>query len=206
MKKSMKKICYLTTTTLLVLLTTLTIINCGPKQYAKGDYIDANKIILRSDKFVESDLQIIAERLSNSLVSKNITASGHRPRILMSLISNSTDEHIDMKSLSDKIKTNLFKSGKLDFINGDLRKTVNQELEYNASGFVDPDTAKVKGHQLGADYLVSGNITSIKQPVGREEIVYYKVTLELTDLNTNMLAWTDDVELKKQFKKKHIGN
>lgn len=187
-------------------LLSVALISCGPRQYSKGDYIDADKIILRSDKFVESDLQIIAERLSKSLAAHPVTSSGQRPRVLMSLIRNSTDEHIDMKSLSDKIKTNLFKSGKFDFINGDLRKTVNEELEYNQSGFVDQATAKTKGHQLGADYLISGNISSIKQPVGRQEIVYYKVTLELTDLGTNMMAWTDDVELKKKFKKKHIGN
>jgi len=177
---------------------------CG-RQYAKGGYIPPNQIILRSDKFVEADLQQIAQKLSQSLLSEDALLSGNPPKVLMSLITNSTDEHIDMKSLSDKIRTSLFKSKKLQFINESLRPVVKQEVEYEAGGFVDPQTAKKRGHQIGADYLISGDITSIKQPVGRQEIVYYKVTLEMTNLSTNIIAWTDEVELKKKFRKRFTG-
>lgn len=177
---------------------------CG-RQYAKGGYINPNEIILRSDKFVEADLQLISERLSKSLVADEILASGNKPMVMMSLLTNSTDEHIDMKSLSDKIRTQLFRSKKLSFLNETLRPKVKEEIEHNESGWVEPATAKKRGHQMGADYLISGEITSIKQPVGRQEIIYYKVTLEMTDLGTNVIAWTDEVELKKHFRKRFTG-
>ncbi|MBI3541563.1 MAG: penicillin-binding protein activator LpoB, partial [Deltaproteobacteria bacterium] len=178
---------------------------CG-RQYAKGGYISPNEVILRSDKFVESDLQQIAEKLSQSLMAEeSLFPSGNPPKVLMSLITNSTDEHIDMKSLSDKIRTNLFRSKKMKFINESLRSAVKEELEYEEGGFVDPNSAKRRGKQTGADYLISGNIAAIKQPVGRQEIVYYKATLEMTDLSTNVIAWTDEIELKKKFRKKFTG-
>lgn len=179
-------------------------LSCG-RRYAKGKYIPPDEIILRSDKFVEADLQIIAEKLTESLLKEEVLSDKNPPKVLMSLITNSTDEHIDMKSLSDKIRTRLFKSRKVQFINESLRPAVKEELEYEAGEFVDPRTAKRKGRQVGADYLVSGNITSIKQPVGRQEIVYYKATLELTDLSSNLISWTDEVEVKKKFRKKFTG-
>ncbi|MDO8644127.1 MAG: penicillin-binding protein activator LpoB, partial [bacterium] len=71
-------------------------------------------------------------------------------------------------------------------------------------GYVDPKTAKQRGHQIGADWLISGHITAIKQPVGRQEVVYYKTTLEATDLDTSAIIWADEVEVKKLFKKRRI--
>lgn len=79
-------------------------------------------------------------------------------------------------------------------------------MDYEGGEFVDSKSAKKKGRQLGADYLVSGNISTIKQPVGRQEIVYYKATLEMTDLSTNIIAWTDEVEIKKKFRKRFTGS
>lgn len=190
---------------LALILSLATTWGCG-RRYAKGAYIPADEVILRSDKFVEADLQLIAHKLSQSLLLEDNLVSG-QPKILMSLITNSTDEHIDMKSLSDKIRTELFRSKKMQFVNETLRPTLNEELNYEeSSGYVDPQTAKRRGKQTGADYLISGNISAIKQPVGRQEIVYYKMTLEMTSLSTNVISWTDEVEIKKQFRKRFTGS
>lgn len=165
--------------TILPFVLLLFVAGCG-RQYAKGGYISPNEIILRSDKFVEADLQQIAKKLTESLLKDEGLSNGpHQPKVVMSLITNSTDEHIDMKSLSDKIRTVLIKSKKFQFINENLRSS--------------------------ADYGISGNISTIKQPVGRQEIVYYKATLEMTNLSTNIIAWTDEVELKKKFRKRFTG-
>jgi len=176
--------------------------HCG-RQYAKGEYVDPNMVVLRSDKFVEADLQQIAKRLADSLTA-SAAASGN-PTAILSAMTNETDEHIDMNALTDKIQVLLAKSGTLRLVNAKMRPAVAEEYNYEASGFVDPATAKKKGKQLGAQYLISGRIASIKQPVGRQEYVYYKAMLEMTDITTNIIAWTDDVEIKKHFRKKFTG-
>lgn len=190
---------------LLVIALLLPLMGCG-RRYAKGKYIPPSEVILRSDKFVEADLQLIAEKLTTSLLADEIMDSNaKRPIVLMSQIGNDTDEHIDMKSLSDKMRTILFKSKKMQLINEGLRPAVKGEIEYEEGDFVDPSTAKKRGRQIGADYLISGAISTIKQPVGRQEIVYYKATLELTNLSTNIIAWTDELEIKKKFRKRFTG-
>jgi len=189
----------------LLICLTLFSFGCG-RRYAKGKYIDPNVVILRSDKFVESDLKIIANRLSESLInSSELGKSKSPPTILISKMTNSTDEHIDMLSLSNKIKVKLHKSGKVWIINARMRGRIRKEQKYQEAGFIDPKTAFKRGKQIGAKYLVSGNISAIKQPVGRQEIVYYKATLELTDLRTNIIKWIDEVEIKKKFRKRFTG-
>ena len=182
------------------------VVGCGTKRvYTKGKYVDPDRVDLLSDKFVESDLQIIAERLTQSFLnSPELASFKGKPAIIISLFTNATDEHIDILSLTNKIRTRLIKARKFVFLNERLRKAIAKEYEYHASGYVNPETAKMKGRQIGADWLISGHITSIRQPVGKREIVYYKITMESTDLETSAILWAEEVEIKKQFKRRRV--
>ena len=184
----------------------LTTSSCAThKVYTKGRYISPEEVNLLSDKFVESDLQLIADQLSQSLLASPVLSEKKgKPAIIISLFTNGTDEHIDILSLTNKIRTDLFKTGRFTFLNERLRKALAKEYEYQASGYVDPEMAKMKGKQIGADWLISGHISSIKQPVGRKEIVYYKTTLEVTDLESSAILWTDEVEIKKAYVRKRV--
>lgn len=181
---------------------------CGCAQryvYTKGKYVDPDKVYLLSDKFTESDLKIIADRLSESLLMSELVAQQQaKPAIIISLFTNGTDEHIDILSLTNKMRTQLHKSGKFVFLNERLRKALAKEYEYQLSGYVNPETAKMKGKQIGADWLISGHIAAIKQPVGRKEVVYYKTTLEVTDLETSAILWADEIEIKKLYKRRRV--
>jgi uncharacterized protein (TIGR02722 family) len=182
------------------------LVACGGRQYTRGKYVDPEAENLLSDKFVESDLQKIARDLSGSLLhDPSVKDASKAPVVMVSLFTNGTDEHIDMQSLTNKIRTELAQSKKVSFINERLRETLAEEYDYEESGFVDPALAKKRGHQWGVDYLVSGHVASIRQPVGKREVVYYKTTMELTNLETGAIAWTDEVEIKKTFKKHYVG-
>lgn len=190
----------------MIILAVTVMASCGPRRYSKGKYVDPEQTTLRSDQFVETDLQHIAEGLTESLLKDSlIRQASQSPLLMVSLFTNATDEHIDMLSLTNKIRTELAQSKKVRFINERMRDQLAEEYIYEESGMVDPEKAKQSGHQLGVDYLLSGHISSIRQPVGRQEIVYYKTTMELTNLETGELAWTDEVELKKVFRKRYIG-
>ena len=48
---------------------------------------------------------------------------------------------------------------------------------------------------------MTGDLASIKQRVGSDEFIYYKMTAKLTNIRTGILEWTDEKELKKKFVK-----
>ncbi|WP_374031753.1 hypothetical protein [Bdellovibrio bacteriovorus] len=64
---------------------------------------------------------------------------------------------------------------------------------------------KGPGGQIGADFIINGRLDSIVQEVGKDKSVYYKLTLNLTNLKSSMITWSDQKQIRKTFKKKSIG-
>ena len=156
---------------------------CGPKAFTKGDYDDPNKVILLDDKFNENDMQLISNQLVGSLVEfGKIKNAAQPPVVMVGKVRNRTSEHIDVKSLTDKIRTAVIKSGKFRFSDKDVRDEVAEEYEYQGGKNVRKDTAKTPGKQIGVDYLITGDVASNVQEVGNDKVVYYKVTMNLINL------------------------
>lgn len=180
--------------------------SCGPRQYTKGEYKDPNVIMLLTDKFSENDLQLIAKKIANSILESSIVKGRDKRSVFqIERVTNKTSEHIDMESLTDKIKVALIQSGRVLFSDKGSRENVANELEYQDSKYVDQSTAKKPGSQIGADFLLTGAISSIVQEAGRDKLVYYKSTFNLTNMNTNIIEWSDEKELRKAYKKRHVG-
>lgn len=157
--------------------------------------------------FGSTDLQIIAEKMVNSLLVTPVLSSGNRPVFYVQNVRNKTDEHIDTKSVTDKIKVTLLKSGKVRFSAvGDVKDEMVNQLEFQASsGMVDPKTAKSIGKLVGADYFLYGELASIRKSAGRVKDVYYKFTLNLVNIQTGLIEWADEKEIRKQAKKPLLG-
>ena len=179
---------------------------CGPKAFTKGGYDDPNRVILLDDKFNENDMQLISNQLVESLTQFGKIQNAAKPPVVMvGRVRNHTSEHIDVKSLTDKIRTALIKSGKFRFSDKEARDELAEEYEYEGGKFVDKKTGKAPGKQIGVDYLITGDLASNVQEVGNDKVVYYKVTLNLNNLSTNIIEWSDDKEVRKRYRKQSIG-
>ncbi len=190
-----------------VLLVVIACAACtGPRAFTRGQYEDPNVIEMLSDQFNENDLQLIAKKIVDSLVSSQAFSEIQgRPVIVVGKMKNSTSEHIDMRSLSDKFEVQLQKTNRFVFMDKSARQEIAEEYEYQGSGYVRPDQAKRPGEQASADYLMTGEISSIVQEVGADKLVYYKMTAKLHNLRSGTIAWTDDKELRKKFEKRGIS-
>jgi uncharacterized protein (TIGR02722 family) len=177
------------------------------RAFTKGEYTDPERVILLDDRFNESDMKILADALVKSLEEHPIVASKTKiPVFFVERVINSTSEHIDMDSLTDKIKTALIKTGKVAFHDKQQRSVLTEEYEYQTkSGNVDQTTAKQKGSQIGSDYVMSGNFSSIIQEVGNKKVIYYKLNLKATDIKTGLISWSDEKEVKKLYKKRSVS-
>jgi penicillin-binding protein activator len=157
--------------------------------------------------FGSTDLQTIAEKMVNSLLASPVLATGSRPVFYVHKVKNMTDEHIDTKAVTDKIRVTLLKSGKVRFsaVN-EVNDEILKQLEYQTkSGVVDPKTAHSAGSQVGADYFLFGELTSIKKSAGRVKDVYFKFTLNLVNIKTGLIEWADEKEIRKEAKKPLLG-
>lgn len=178
----------------------------GRRAFTRGTYEDPNVIEMLSDQFNENDLQLIAKKMVDSLgASPGFQNIQGQPVMIVGKLKNSTSEHIDTSSLRDKIVVQLSKTGKFRFQDKDARQDVAEEYEYQGSGYADPNAAKGRGQQASADYVFTGEISSIVQEVGSDKSVYYKMTGKLTNLRSGIMEWTDEKELRKKFEKRGVG-
>ena len=156
--------------------------------------------------FGSTDLQMIAERMVQSLLSSAAAREGHRPVILVSHVRNRTDEHIDTKAITDKIRTALIKSGAFRFVSGEARTQVIEELKYQTdSGAVDPESRKRIGRLIGPGYILTGEITSIRKKAGRKTDLYFKITLNLVEIETGLIRWAEEKQIRKDRTRALIG-
>lgn len=178
----------------------------GPKAFTKGEYDDPTRVELLDDKFNESDMQQMAETVIKAMVACPYVAKAEKPPVvIVERVQNRTQEHIDMVSMTDMIRTELIKSGKVRFVNKEERGTLDEEVTYGESGAVSGPTAKKRGKQIGADYILSGAIATNIQEVGNDKLIYYKLTMNMTNLETSTIDCTEEKQIRKKYKRQSIG-
>jgi len=179
---------------------------CAGPQVQYGDAGSAKPL---STEFGSSDLQQIADSMVDSLLVfppvVELTAT-KRPVITVDRVKNKTMQHIDTESITDSIRAKLIKSGKFRFIDRTTDEQTIEEIKIQQeSGLVDQKTAVDFGKQIGAEYLLTANFSEIKQKAGSITDVYYKFTMNLKNLKTGILEWSDEKEIRKVFKKSLFG-
>lgn len=179
---------------------------CGPKAFVKGQYDDTERENLMNDQWSETDMQVSVKSMVASLVQHNSIAGARKmPTVMVTNLQNKTSEHIDTQSIMDMVRVELTNSGKVQFVDKEAREDISNEYDYQNSGMVSEETKKTPGGQTGADYIINGRMDSIVQEVGKDKTVYYKLTLNLTNLKTGIISWTNHKEIRKTFKKKSVG-
>lgn len=194
------------TTLVVATVSVLFLASCGQKAFVKGDYQDPEKTNLLNDQWSETDMQNVVKDLVASLsVHPAIKDAKAPPVVMVTQLQNKTSEHIDTQSVMDMVRVDLMKTGKVGFIDKEARQDISDEYNYQNSGMVSKETKKGPGGQTGADFIINGRLDSIVQEVGKEKTVYYKVTLNMTNLKTGMIVWSDNKQIRKAYKKKTIG-
>jgi penicillin-binding protein activator len=186
--------------------TLLAISACGPKAFTKGEYDDPTRVELLDDKFNEADMQQMADTIIKAMVACDYVGKAPKPPVvIVEKVQNRTEEHIDTVSMTDKIRTALIKSGKVRFVNKTERGTLEDEYKYNEGGNVSGPTAKKRGKQIGADYILSGAMATNVQQVGNDKFIYYKLTMNLTNMDTSTIDCVEERELRKKYRKRSVG-
>ncbi|AYC04940.1 penicillin-binding protein activator LpoB [Vibrio cholerae] len=175
----------------------------------KVSYGDAQAIETVNVDFGSTDLQKIAAEMVDSMMMSGsvsaITRDG-RPIVFVERIKNKTSEHIDTESITDTISTKMLNSGKFRFVDMDRVEAVRDQLNFqNNDELVNQSTAIQFGKMVGAQYMLYGNLSSIVKNAGSDKDVYYKMTMRLMDLQTGLIEWADETEIRKQQSKSLLG-
>ncbi|CAE6892651.1 Collagen-binding surface adhesin SpaP (Antigen I II family) [Vibrio sp. B1FLJ16] len=175
----------------------------------KVTYGDAQSVETTTIDFGSTDLQTIAAEMVDSMMMSGSVAAitrDQRPIVFVERIKNKTSEHIDTESITDTISTKMLNSGKFRFVDMDRVESVRQQLNFqNTDELVNQSTAIQFGKMVGAQYMLYGNLSSIVKNAGSDKDVYYKMTMRLMDLETGLIEWADETEIRKAQSKSLFG-
>ncbi len=164
------------------------------------------------EAFDSSDKLLIVENLLDSLLMKPpLAGTSNRPVIIVYGVANRTSEHISTSGITDDIRQGLLESGKARLINETQRDNIAKETDYQYSGKVQADTRIARARQVGAKYMLTGTLRSIEKKestqvrLRKKSLMYYSLNLELTDIETGLIEWTDKAEIMREASKPFIG-
>ena len=175
---------------------------CSAFRMSTEDVSPDNLEHYRAD-YDASDMRKITNSVVNKiLVSPFLSQQTSPPVMTIAGVENRTREYVDTKNLTDRMRTSLLQSGKVQFVNTARRTDLLKEQGYQAAN-ADPNTMATIGQQMGAKYMLTGSLTQMSQQTGKQARIskqrlnYYKLTIEITDLTSNLIVWTTEEEFAR---------
>jgi penicillin-binding protein activator len=136
--------------------------------------------------------------MTRSMLQTPVIVSSGLPIVTVQEVRNKTSEYIDTRAITDTIRVELQKSGKVRFaVDQSAMNQQVDEIKRQQSEFYAKEQAAQKGRMVGAQYRMEGNITSIVKTERNVKDVYYKFNLQLWNIQNGLLEWTDEKEIRK---------
>jgi len=148
------------------------------------------------------DVRRTVEKMVDSMLADQEfvkEVGGKRPVLDITCIKNRSTMHLDMSSITDSIRTKLVRSHRFRFIDratsGDDLKMMNDQA---LNGMTDPSKAVQMGQQSAAQMYLYGALAEMRSHENGITDRYYKFTLNLKDLKSGEIIWTDEQEIRKE--------
>lgn len=178
---------------------------------AKVTDVDPDAQYHLKSKYDYSDMKKLTDDISADLLAKDfIKGAQNAPVVIMGLLENRTQQHVDTKNITDRIRTLMQQSGKVKFVNETAREAIRNEQGYQAANATAETTVGI-GKQIGAKYMITGAFTEMEQTTPRQvrisktEVNNYKMTINVVDLETGLNVETLEKEIARQIRKPIIG-
>ncbi|MBX9964390.1 MAG: penicillin-binding protein activator LpoB, partial [Burkholderiales bacterium] len=175
--------------TAVVLAATLAVAACGGP---KTKYGDAGSVETVTNQFGSTDLQMLAEQMSQSMLSEApVISSGNLPIVTVQEVKNKTSEYIDTRAITNRMRATLQKSRKVRFATdqADMQKQID-EIQRQQSEYYDQNKSTEVGKMVGAGFRVTGEITSIVKENKKVKDVYYQLFLSMTNIQSGIEEWS----------------
>ena len=161
-------------------------------------YGDAKSVETVNLQFGSTDLQVIAEAMTRSMLEAPVVADGSRPIVTVQDVRNKTSEYIDTQAITDSIRAELQKSGRVRFAVDETAMAEQiGELQRQQSEYYDEAQTAEIGRMVGAAYRLQGSIISIVKENDKVKDVYYKFNLQLWNVQNGLLEWSDEKDIRK---------
>ncbi len=184
---------------LLVVLSIIVLSACGT---TKVQRMDSSETIDLSGAWNDSDSQMTAQTMVSDVlnrpwINRHVSQKGKPPTVIVGNINNLSHEHINTNTFVSDIERELINSGLVEFVasanqRGEIREE-RKDQDLNAT----EATRNAAGQEIGADYMLTGQINTIIDVNDSTQVRYYQVDLTLISLADNRKVWVGQEKIKK---------
>lgn len=174
----------------------------------KVSRIDVEETVDLSGNWNDTDSRLVADEMIGDALSRPwltnfVRDAGKDPAVIVGAMRNLSDEHIATGTFVGDIERAFVNSGTVRVVaSKDEREGVREEREDQQAN-ASLETMKEFGMELGADYMLMGEINKIVDQEGKEKVAFYQVDLTLSHLQTNEKVWIGQKKIKKYIARKN---
>ncbi|MDR3071610.1 MAG: penicillin-binding protein activator LpoB [Endomicrobium sp.] len=141
--------------------------------------------------------KMIGDAFADQWIMEFIETSGRKPRLIIGPVLNKTEEHISTETFVKDLEKYLITSRKVVFVASKGQRAEIRSERSDQAINAKIGTAKSHGMELGADFMLHGQINSILDANKKAQLKYYQVELEVIDLESNRIVWMGQEKIKK---------
>jgi uncharacterized protein (TIGR02722 family) len=167
--------------------------------------IEPSQTVDLSGAWNDSDSQLVAQEMIQDALNRpwigNFTqANGHPPAVIVGTVRNLSHEHINVNTFTADMERALLNSGRVEFVAASAERVEirNERLDQDLNA--SEKTRNAPGQEVGADFMLKGQINTIFDAQGKHQVRYYQVDLNLISMADNRKVWLGQKKIKKLVK------
>ncbi len=164
--------------------------------------VNPDKTIDLSGRWNDTDSKLVAQEMSKDVLARAwrdnyMKIKGRNPVVIVGMVSNKTSEFIEPEVFIKDVEKEFINAGTVRVVTNSVFREKLRTERADQQQYASQETMKKWGKELGADFMLFGTINAITDGRGKKQTIFYKVNLELADIETNEIVWIGDKEIKK---------
>ncbi|OIP98945.1 MAG: penicillin-binding protein activator LpoB [Zetaproteobacteria bacterium CG2_30_46_52] len=169
--------------------TTVSRVDTDTVQDLSGNWNDTDSRLVSS--------RMVADLMTQSWLGKYQVANGKNPVVIVGEVRNLSHEHINTRTFISDLEMALINSGEVEFVASSQERQDIRDERADQMDNATLATQNLAGKELGADYMLKGQINSIFDAAKDTQVKYYQVDLTLISLADNRKVWIGQKKIKK---------
>jgi len=146
--------------------------------------------------------QNIGPLLDSRFWNREVEPAAGEPVFAIWPIENRTTQHLSdqMLTLLSSLETSLVNSGDVRVVARSRQEELAEEIGMQQGAIFDPSSARRLGKQLGAEYFVTGKITSVDEKLNKTRRVQYSLFIQVIEIETGLVKFQHEATRSKALK------
>lgn len=195
----MNKLILRSTSLLFVVFASVLLLSACSTKVTRMDEAEVKDL---SGAWNDTDSRLVSEEMIDDMmqrpwVSDHLAKTSERPAVIVGEVRNLSHEHININTFVADIERALVNSGRVDFVASSLDRQEIRGERKDQDLHAREDTRNAMGQELGADFMLKGQINTIIDQASKDQVRYYQVDLTLISMADNRKVWLGQKKIKK---------